>query len=210
MSRSLLLTPVALLDSPYNGTAQAIAVRLDSATHLPELGLGGALNASVGSAIGLFSLNYWSILRWVATWQLSPGASAPCDAAEGALMSPEPQPFPQGSFLQQQTLLAPRSPASVGIPESVRMDGYSSPSFYADVPGGTLSGQGTCYGPGVSLEFAVGTIQLFVPSFPEGGMPLPAEVSVAISYSYFLPPHGTWVYGPSLSAGLAFGYEACP
>lgn len=173
-------------------------------------GLAGELSASNGSAIGLFTLNYWSILSFADQWTLGPGSPSSCLSKLGAQLQPTPIRLPSGGFTAQVFLLPSGSTIDSGIPQFVAIQGHSSVGFDANLPPGSTTGQGTCTGPGVGIDYGVNQVPVQVPSSTAGGSPILASVPDMASYNYTLPAGGNWIAAPSPSAGLSFGYSSCP
>jgi len=209
VGKTALLTPVALLNSPYHGSAHASANRTLHGSSTSFAGLEGNLNASNGLSAGLFSLNNWSVFDQTTQWVWGPGAPTPCSSVEVAQLDSNPILLPSGRYVLTVTLLGEGNTSDSGVPGSISASGYSSVTFGGSLPAGWSQGQGTCSGPGVGLSFTMTQIPVAVIVHP-GDSAVPAFVPSTISFTYSLPSGGNWLVGPSQSAGLAFSYTACP
>jgi hypothetical protein len=209
VDRSDLLTPVALVNSPYLGTAEAVGLRDQPGSDLPVPGLAGTANASNGSSVGLFSLNEWSLLPLTTGWALGPGASDSCSSPFVAEMSPEPLLLPTGGFTESFTLLGSGNHSDSTIPVSLNWAGYSSVSFDANLVDDGQSGIGSCTGPGTDVYDTLDQLNVSIPAPTTGGPPIVTTVPDSVSYSYDFPPGGSWLTGTTPSAGWGFDFTGC-
>lgn len=205
-----LLTPVALLNSPFKGFAQAVGIRTESQGGQPVPGLAGELNASNGSTVGLFSLNDWTIVSFSNQWTLGPGSPSPCTSSESAQILPTLIQFQSGGDLVIVPVMNDHNTTDDGLPDSVSSEGYSSVEFDATLPSGSTGGQGTCSMIGIGLSFGITQIDVRIASPLPGVAAIPAVVPSVVSYEYELPGGGNWIIAASPSAGLAFSYYPCP
>ncbi|MGA7922863.1 MAG: hypothetical protein WCA77_02670 [Thermoplasmata archaeon] len=212
ISTEVLWTPLILLDSPYLGSASATSVRLESPGSSPVPGLSASLTASNGSAVGAFSLNQWTVYSQQTEFVPGAGPSAGCVASRSTVMAPSPIPLEDETTVLTVQLLGSGNTSDVLVPFSFMQLGIHSVYFAAGFQYDSDGGYGTCSGGGLGVSLGTEGIAVSVP-FNLGSAfygIVPALVPADASYSYQIPPNGTWEVDSDTSVGLAFNFTACP
>lgn len=205
-----LLTPVAILNSPYNSSSTAVAVRLTEAGGAPVPDLGGQIAASNGSTVALFSLNEWSIYSQASTWVLGPGGPSSCTSDRVAILDPAPFLLPDGRMQVTVTLQGPGSEADLDLPSQISSFGLDSVLFGANLLSNDSGGIGTCGAAQSPVYVGVTQISVYVPASNPGGGDVAAIIPDVVAYAYgTFPQGGNWLTDDTPSAGWAFSYYPC-
>ena len=201
-----LWTPVGILNAPFNGSANATALRTSGGKVVT--GIAGSVNASNGSTVGLFSLNTWNIYAMSSVWEVGPGSSSACSSAASVQLSPDLIPTSGGSFVSP-VLLSPSGGTTTSVVDNFTLAGYASVLFDAsyNTSAGQQGGHGTCAGQPISYFTSVEEITV---SIPYGTGSISTTISDLVSYAYYLGPNGGWFWQLTPSAGWAFDYTPCP
>jgi hypothetical protein len=201
----VLWTPLLVLDSPLNGSANATALMMGT-NGLPEPGVGAHAAASDGASVGVFLLLPWSVYSVATKFVAGPGPAFPCAAAYEAVPSVATPATPS----MEVTLLGAGTASDSDVPDSVVAQGVGSVLFNADWPGGTnfVETCGPDGGPG-AVSTSLSGVPAVVPGSSFGGRNVSVTVPDEASYSYSFPVGGSWGIGPSPSAGFAFEYYGC-
>jgi hypothetical protein len=205
VGQPVLWTPLAVLDSPLNGSANATALMLGPGGQ-PEPGIGTWVNASDGASLGVFILLRWSVYSIATEITAGPGPGSPCRVSYGAVPSMASPASPRITV----ALLIAGSASDSNMPDSVQAQGIGSLVFNADWPGGKDAVQ-TCGSSGVGGGAAaeLSGVLAVIPGESYGGHNVSVNVPDDVSYNYYFPKMGAWGIGESPSAGLAFTYYGC-
>jgi hypothetical protein len=212
LEKSLFWTPLYILDSPPNGTANATAY----APREPILWS----NATNGEAIGMFTLDLWEVYSQKLVWVSGAGQSQACPALRAVDLSRTGGAAPNFG-INESVLLPVGSTSDVGVPNSVNLTNgsdvvYPSVLFYAAYPPNQTFLNIICgYGGYETLTITqsfVGVV--LVPYRQADGMnsAVPVFLVGEGSFYYKLPGSGAWDIGwytvPNpFGTGFAFKWE---
>jgi hypothetical protein len=207
-----LWTPWFILDSPYNGSAEATAAGADPIGNPVTSGPFTAMN---GTAIAEFSLNNWTVSALSTGWVLGPGSNHACSGAYTASMDPRPISVRVGNgprFLVNYTLLGPGNSSDAMQPTQVDMLGHSSVFFGIPFVDNDHFVDGCAKSSGLT-QFVNATAAIVGVPFHLSGGNITVTLSMAVhaNYVYRYPSGGgVWYVMVAPSGGFSFEWKACP
>jgi hypothetical protein len=213
LAQGLYWTPLYVVDSPKNGSANATAyapyepIRWSTATN--------------GEVVGMFTLDLWKLYAQTAVWVWGAGSSASCYPHQAVDLSRSGD-APANYGVNSTVILPVGSTSDANVPNTVNIANatgvvYPSVWFNATYPANQTYGAEIC-GPGLTETFTLTQTPLGLVEIPFRGPSGSEEPGVAIlsgqtSYDYVLDTPGLWLIGWAngvnpFGTGLSFIYES--
>lgn len=201
-----LWTPVALVNSPFNGSANATGVLMGEDG--PIAGAAGSIEAANGSSEGLFALVPWTIYPTSTYLELGAGSPTSCTGSFVAVMASFALGVNPLSDVTPIQLAGPGSHVTQAVSTGFTLDGYRSVEWNLsyNLSVRTVFGHGNCGGGGFGYFPVATELNVTIPS-PDGN--LGVVVPSIQLFSYYLRPNGNWLIQTSPSGAWAFDYYSC-
>ena len=207
-----LWTPRFVLDSPYNGTANATAF---GETPSGNYATSGPLTAENGSAVAEFSLNNWTLSALSTVWVLGPGINQACAGNYDVSLDERPFPLVIGGaseYLYNVTLLGPGNTSDAVAPNQITALGYQSVVFGAIFVNNYNFVDGCAKSSGLTTTVPVSEELVAVPFHSSSiNVTIATSIPANATYVYHFPEYGgVWFRMVNAFGGLSFEWEACP